>query len=58
MSVVSLNQRRTAKARVDRKAKADENSVRFGRTKAERELETAQERTAQAKLDGHRREPE
>ncbi len=39
MSVVNLNTARKVKLRADEKAKADENAVRFGRTKAERILE-------------------
>ncbi len=57
MSVVNLNQLRKAKAKAEKKVKADENAVRFGRTKAERELDAARKKAAQSKLDGHRRTP-
>ncbi|MEN9011832.1 MAG: DUF4169 family protein [Yoonia sp.] len=36
MSVVNLNKVRKAKTKAEDKAQADENAVRFGRTKAER----------------------
>ncbi|MEN8895277.1 MAG: DUF4169 family protein [Yoonia sp.] len=36
MSVVNLNKVRKAKTKAEAKAQADENAVRFGRTKAER----------------------
>ena len=50
---------RTAKKQVPRKtarAKADENAVKFGRTKAERALEKARAEKAARDLDGAKRE--
>jgi hypothetical protein len=41
---INLNQARKTRARAQAKAKADENAIRFGRSKAERELDAARER--------------
>lgn len=57
MKPVNLNKVRKAKARAEQKARADENAVKFGRTKSQK----AAERKAQADqikhLDGHRHKP-
>lgn len=53
---VNLNRFRKDKARATKKARADENAVRFGRTKAEKELEQARTELARRDLDGHRTE--
>ena len=53
---VNLNQVRKARARADRRAKADENAVKFGRSKAEKELDQARERKSREAIDQHRRE--
>ncbi|MDR6627336.1 DUF4169 family protein [Caulobacter segnis] len=54
--VVNLNQARKAKAKSDDKARAAENRVRFGRTKAEKSLEAARAEKLQRELDGAKRE--
>ena len=41
MKPVNLNQARKERDRAAAKAKADENAIRFGRTKAERLLDAA-----------------
>ena len=51
-SVTNLNQFRKTKARADKRAKADENAVKFGRTKAQKALEKAQAEKARRDLDG------
>lgn len=53
---VNLNRARKEKARAEKKARADENAARFGRTKAERMLEEARARKAARELDGAKRE--
>ncbi|NPD19148.1 DUF4169 family protein [Alterinioella nitratireducens] len=53
---VNLNRARKEKARAEKKARADENAVRFGRAKAERMLEEARARKAARELDGAKRE--
>lgn len=50
MKPVNLNKARKAKTRSDAKAKADENAVRFGRTKAQKVLEATQVAAAHARL--------
>lgn len=58
MTVVNLTAARKARERAEAKAKADANAVKFGRTKAERALETAKAEKALRELDAHRRETE
>jgi hypothetical protein len=53
---VNLNRFRKAKARSDAEAKAAENRVRFGRTKAERTLEKARAEKAARDIDSGKRE--
>ncbi|MDP5334278.1 MAG: DUF4169 family protein [Paracoccaceae bacterium] len=54
---VNLNRVRKEKARADKKARAAENAVKFGRTKAEKELEKARADQSRKALDAHRKEP-
>ena len=51
-NVTNLNQFRKTKARADTRAKADENAVKFGRTKAQKALEKARADKAKRDLDG------
>jgi hypothetical protein len=53
-NTVNLNQFRKQKARAAKRVKADENSVKFGRTKAQKELEAVQKAKAKTLLDGHK----
>ena len=53
--IINLRKARKAKDRAGKEARAVENRVRFGRTKAERELAESAERLAGRKLEGHRR---
>nr|WP_299356105.1 DUF4169 family protein [uncultured Shimia sp.] len=55
-NVTNLNQFRKAKSRRDQKARADENTVKFGRTKAQKSLEDARTDKARRDLDGKERE--
>ncbi|MDK3018519.1 DUF4169 family protein [Pseudodonghicola flavimaris] len=50
---VNLNRYRKDRARADQKARADQNAVKFGRTKAEKQLERAHAEKAARDLDGH-----
>jgi hypothetical protein len=50
--VTNLNQFRKARARDDKRAVADANAVKFGRTKAQRDLEKARAAKAKRDLDG------
>ena len=54
--IVNLNKARKARARADRKARADANAVKFGRTKAEKSLDEAKAKKARSDLDAHRRD--
>ncbi|MGZ9810544.1 DUF4169 family protein [Pseudoroseicyclus sp. H15] len=54
---VSLSKARKAKAKADKRRQADENAVKFGRTKAERLADEARSAKEAARLDGHKREP-
>ena len=51
---INLNKYRKEKARAAKRAQADENSVKFGRTKTQKQLEEAQKAKAKALLDGHK----
>lgn len=55
---INLNKARKARARAGAKARADENAVKFGRTRAEKDLEKARADKAARQLDGHRRDPD
>lgn len=54
MSVINFNKARKAKARADRRAQADENAVRHGRTKSERALTKLREDKSKRDHDGHK----
>ena len=53
---VNLNRFRKERARQESRAQADENAVRFGRSKAEKELDQARKDLADRRTDGHRRD--
>jgi len=55
-NVTNLNQFRKAKARAEKRAEADANAAKFGRTKAQRLLEEAEAEKARAALEAHRRD--
>lgn len=52
MTVVNLNKFRKAKELAEKKAKADENAVKFGRTKTQKTLEDARAKKEARDLDG------
>ncbi len=54
--IVNLRAARKAKERSQARAKGDENAAKFGRTKAEKDLEKARTEKAKRDLDGHARE--
>ena len=54
--VTNLNQFRKSRARDRKRAEADENAIKFGRTKAQKSLDTARAEKARRNLDGHRRD--
>ncbi len=51
---VNLNRVRKAKARAAEKVRADQNAVKFGRTKARKTLEQARADKAARDLDSHK----
>lgn len=54
--VVNLNHARKAAARAAARRQADANAAKFGRSKAERNRETAEARQQAERLESHRRE--
>ena len=52
--VTNLNRFRKQKARDEKRAEADANAVKHGRTKAQKALEDARAEKAARNLDGHR----
>lgn len=54
--IVNLNRARKAQQKQKDRAKADENAVKFGRTKAQRAVEEAEAAKARATLEAHRRD--
>ena len=56
-TAVNLNRVRKDKARAEAKARAQENAVKFGRSKAEKDLEKAKAAQMQRVLDAHRKDP-
>lgn len=56
-NIVNLNKARKAKAKSDKQRKASANSVKFGRTKAEKSKDKAVSDKSVTFLDGHKKEP-
>jgi uncharacterized protein DUF4169 len=54
--IINLRQARKQKARAEKEARADENRVAFGRTKAEKSLTQAEQDLAKSRLDQHKRD--
>jgi len=55
-NVTNLNRFRKSRTRSERQKQAEENRVRFGRTKAEKLISEARKTTAENHLDGHKLE--
>jgi len=55
--VVNLNRFRKRKAKLEERARADENAIRHGRTPAEEARSDRERERRDAMLDGARREP-
>ncbi len=55
---INLNRVRKERAKAVKRKKADENAVRFGRTKTEKARDEAQAKRDGAHLEAHRREDE
>jgi hypothetical protein len=54
--IINLRQARKQKARAEKEARANENRVAFGRTKAEKNLSQAEQALAKSRLDSHKRD--
>ena len=54
--LINLNKRRKQKARAEAEVQAAANRVKFGRTKAQKQQDTAAEVEAARRMDGLRRE--
>jgi hypothetical protein len=55
--ILSLSKARKSKAKAEKEARAQENRVKFGRTKAERAADKARTSLAEKSIDAHKREP-
>ena len=53
---INLNKVRKSRARAEKRAQADENAVRFGRTKAEKTRAQVDLAKQARDLDGHKRD--
>ncbi|MGB8814316.1 MAG: DUF4169 family protein [Paracoccaceae bacterium] len=53
--LVSLAKARKARERAAKRVTADQNAVKFGRSKAEKDLERALAEKAKRDLDGHQK---
>jgi len=53
---INLNKARKAKARADAETQAVRNRAKFGRTKAQKQVEAADAERATRELDGRKRE--
>ncbi|WP_137701901.1 DUF4169 family protein [Marimonas lutisalis] len=54
--IVNFNKARKTANRSKKKRQADENAVKFGRTKAQKQLENARADKAAQELDGKKRD--
>ena len=54
---VNLNRCRKAKARAEKSTRAVENSVKFGRSKAQKRLQETKNAAQVQHLDQHKRDP-
>ncbi|MFK7870924.1 MAG: DUF4169 family protein [Roseobacter sp.] len=53
---INLNKARKERAKAQKRARADENSVKFGRTSAQKERDEKSRSDAVRLLDGHKRD--
>lgn len=54
--IVNLNKARKSKERIEAKKRAEGNSVRFGRSTAEKQQDEASRQAFQTHIDGHKRD--
>ncbi|WP_226621401.1 DUF4169 family protein [Alloyangia pacifica] len=53
-NVINLNRVRKDRARAEKRAQADENAARHGRSKAEKQREAAEAKKSERDLEGHK----
>jgi len=53
--IINLRAAKKAQTRAKTRAQGDENAAKFGRTKAEKSLQSARAAKARADLDAHKR---
>lgn len=53
---INLNKVRKSRAQSEKRKRADENAVKFGRTKAEKQRDRLDVQTQTKKLNAHKRE--
>jgi hypothetical protein len=58
VEIVNLRQARKAHERADKEAAAAANRAKFGRSKAEKQIEAARVELARKALEGHKRDPD
>ena len=56
--IINLKDFRKRQAKLEKQRQAEENRVRFGRSKAEKLKESADKKRQDADLDGKKRDPE
>ncbi|MBU0725715.1 MAG: DUF4169 family protein [Alphaproteobacteria bacterium] len=56
--IINLKDFRKRQAKLEKQRQAEENRVRFGRSKAEKLKESADKKRHDADLDGKKRDPE
>jgi hypothetical protein len=54
---INLNRARKSRAKTAKRLQADENAVKFGRSKAKKDADAAAAHKARKQLDGHKQEP-
>lgn len=55
-NIINLNQARKSKSHLKNRAQANENAIKFGRTKAQKRIEDLDAARAAAALDGNKRQ--
>jgi hypothetical protein len=55
--ILSLSKARKSKAKADKEARASENRVKFGRTRAEKAVDKARQDLTEKSIDAHKRDP-
>tara|TARA_R110002124_G_scaffold63350_20_gene173187 strand:+ start:2048 stop:2224 length:177 start_codon:yes stop_codon:yes gene_type:complete len=54
--IINLRNARKQKARAEKATQAEQNRIKFGRTKAEKKLTAAEQALADKRIDGHKRD--